>query len=75
MLKQRGSESGKEAAKAVEWTAQRRLMRKRRARVSRKKQLQRLKPTEDEKKLQTKQLNQQCGSRKAETKADDCGYK
>ena len=33
--KQRGSESGKEAAQAVEWTAQRRRKRKWKTRVSR----------------------------------------
>ena len=36
MPKQRGSESGKEAAQAVEWTAQRGWKRKRKTRVSRK---------------------------------------
>ena len=56
MPKQRGSESGKEAVKAVEWTAQSGLKRERRTRVSRKKQLQRLIPTEDERKLQTKRF-------------------
>ena len=60
--------------KAAEWTAQRRQKRKRKTRVSRKKQLQRLNPTEDEKKLQTKQFVELCGSRKAETRAEDCGY-
>ena len=50
--KQRGSESGREAAEAVERTAQRGWKRKRKTRVSRKKQLQRLNPTEDERKLQ-----------------------
>ena len=75
MPKQRGSESGREAAKVVERTAQRGLKRKQRTGVSRKKQLQRLNPTEDEKKLQTKQFVELCGSREAETKADDCGYK
>ena len=56
MPKQRGSESGKEAAIAVEWTAQKRRKRKRKTRVSRKKQLQRLNPAEDEKKLQMRQI-------------------
>ena len=56
MPKQRRSESGKEAAKAVEWTAQRGLKRKWKTRVSRKKQLQRLKPAEDERKLQTNDI-------------------
>ena len=52
MPKQRGSESEREAAKVVERTAQRGLKRKRMTGVSRKKQLQRLKPAEDERKLQ-----------------------
>ena len=60
MPKQRRSESGKEAAKAVEWTAQRRSERKRKTRVNRKKHLQRLKPAEDERKLQTKLFARQC---------------
>ena len=60
MPKQRRSESGKEAAKAVEWTAQRRSERKRKTRVNRKKHLQRLKPAEDERKLQTKLFVEQC---------------
>ena len=75
MPKQRGSESGREAAKVVERTAQRGWKRKRTTGVSRKKQLQRLNPTEDEKKLQTKQFVKLSGSRKVETIADDCGYK
>ena len=54
MPKQRRSESGKEAAKAVEWTAHRRSKAKAKTRVNRKKHLQRLKPAEDERKLQTK---------------------
>ena len=60
MPKQRRSESGKEAAKAVEWTAQRRSERKWKTRVNRKKHLQRLKPAEDERKLQTKLFVEQC---------------
>ena len=60
MPKQRRSESGKEAAKAVEWTAQRRSKAKAKTRVNRKKHLQRLKPAEDERKLQTKLFVEQC---------------
>ena len=60
MPKQRRSESGKEAAQAVEWTAQRRSKAKAKTRVNRKKHLQRLKPAEDERKLQTKLFARQC---------------
>ena len=45
-----GQKAERKRRKAVEWKAQR----SQKARVSRKKQLQRLKPAEDERKLQTK---------------------
>ena len=56
--KESGNSGGQKAKRkrqqAVEWKAQRSRKRKWKTRVSREKQLQRLKPAEDERKLQTK---------------------
>ena len=55
-----GQKEKRKRRQAVKVEAQRSRKRKRRARVSRKKQLQRLKPAEDERKLQTKRFVKQC---------------
>ena len=60
MPKQRGSESGKEAVISRGMDGLETLETKVEDRVSRKKQLQRLKPAEDERKLQTKRFVKQC---------------
>jgi hypothetical protein len=52
-----GQKAERKRRQAVEWTAQKRKKRKLMTRVSRKKQLQRLNPTEDEMKLQMRQIN------------------
>ena len=49
-----GQKAERKRRQAVEWKAQRSRKRKWKTRVSREKQLQRLKPAEDERKLQTK---------------------